>query len=152
LSPGGVRSRVAHPVSPPEGGGCCSYRSVRASAWAEARNGFPSSPSDRTSGLANASEATSPAARASRRPDHHASTTRPSRSSGRVRPGTRFGYMYALRIDTSSPSLPTGARSRRGPSPHIAAILDECRQTLPGHRPGTRPPTLCVTHRGTPRC
>jgi len=117
LSPGSARSRVARPTSPPEGGECCSYRSVRASAGAEACDGFLSSPSDRTSGLANDSETTSLVARASRRPDHHASTTRPSRSSGHAGPGTRFGYIYALRIDTSFPSLPACARMRRGPSP-----------------------------------
>jgi hypothetical protein len=116
LWPGGVSSRLAHPTTPPEGGGCCSYRSVRSSAEAEARDGFLSSPSDRTSGLANDSETASLVARASRRPAQLASKTRPSRSSGRAGPGTRFGYIYALRIDTSFPSLPTGAHMRRGAS------------------------------------
>jgi hypothetical protein len=124
---------------------------VQASTGADASDGFLSSPSDRTSGLANDSETTPLAARASRRPDHHASATQPSRSSDHAVPGTRFGYTYALRIDTSFPSLPTCARMRRGPSPQQVAITDERKRTLPGLCPGTRPPAHGVTHRGTLR-
>lgn len=122
---------------------------MRWPACADPATSFLSSPSDRFPGLANGSEAASLGASASRRSDHLASTPRPSRNSGRGGPGTRFGYTYALRIGTSSPSPPSGARMRRGPSPPEVAVAEGCRQTLPGLCPGTRPPASRVSHCGT---
>jgi hypothetical protein len=60
-----------------------------------------------------------------------------------------FTHCVLIQVSHHCPPAHTCAG---GPPPLVVASFDECRQALPGRRPGTRPPTLCVTHRGTLRC
>ena len=124
-------------ASAPEGDELTSYRVHATLARRLPWLGFLSSPSDLFPALL-AFRNLPGRARASRKQCHHASKPLPSSRSGLGWTGTRFGYIYALRIGTSFPSLPP---TLGGPPPRrwAAAAVDRCRRMLPGPWPRRTP-------------